>query len=220
VEPLLLFAIAGLAAAIVFTSVSSLRAHASRGAVDWALVRRMAPGLALGAGAGAVMSTHLSCAALKAAFVLFAVFAAVQLIFRSDANPLRRLPGAAGLSATAGGFGLLAGLLGTGAATLTVPFLTWCSVPMRTAIGSASAFAFPIALAGSLAYILSGLSVPDLPQYSAGYVHLPAFCSVVVASIIAAPLGAATSHRMPTQALRKVFAFGVCGAAGKMLTAM
>jgi uncharacterized protein len=207
-------------ATIAFTSVSSVRAHASRGAVDWALVRKMAPALAFGAGCGAFTSTHLSCVVLKSAFVLFALFAAGQLVLGSEASAERRLPGRAGLGAAAGGFGLIAGLVGTGAATMTVPFLTWCSVPLRTAIGSASAFAFPIALGGSLAYIVSGLSASDLPPHSAGYIHLPALFSLVLASVIAAPFGAATSHRMPPALLKKVFALGVCIAAVKMLTAM
>jgi uncharacterized membrane protein YfcA len=106
-----------------------------------------------------------------------------------------------------------------GAATLTVPLLTWCSVSMRNAIGSASALAFPIAIAGTATYVASGLNAADLPPFTFGYVHLPALAGVAIASVIAAPAGAATSHRLPIAMLRKVFAVGLYAAAGKMLAA-
>lgn len=206
-------------ATIIFTSFSSLRAHNARGSVDWALVRSMAPGLAGGAICGALVSTQLPCLALKAAFIVFAGVAATQLLLGANAQPTRQLPRRSALTATAGGLGIVSGLVGVGAATLTVPFLTWCSVSMRTAIGSASALAFPIALAGTVTYIVAGLQVQGLPSLSLGYVHLPALGGVVIASMIAAPAGAATSHRLPLGILRKVFALGLYAAAGKMLAA-
>jgi uncharacterized membrane protein YfcA len=206
-------------ATIIFTSLSSLRAHHARGTVDWTLFRRMAPGLAIGAICGALVSTQLPCVALKAAFVIFAAVAATQLLLGRRAQTTRQLPGGSALTAAAGGLGVISGLVGVGAATLTVPLLTWCSVSMRTAIGSASALAFPIAVAGTATYVASGLEVVDLPAFSLGYVHLPALAGVVIASMVAAPAGAATSHRLPIGMLRKVFAVGLYAAAGKMLVA-
>jgi len=206
-------------ATIIFTSFSSLRAHHARGCVDWTLFRRMAPGLAIGSLCGAVVSTQLPGVALKVAFVIFAGFAATQLLLGRQSQSTRGLPGGSALTATAGGLGVVSGLVGVGAATLTVPLLTWCSISMRTAIGSASALAFPIALAGTSAYVISGLNVTDLPPSSFGYVHLPALAGVVIASVFAVPVGAATSHRLPIATLRKVFAVGLYAAAGKMLVA-
>src|SRR5688500_6948781 len=67
-------------ATILFTSLASVRAHHKRGAVDWGIVQRMAPGVAIGAGAGALGAAQLPTGALQAGFVLFASVAATQLL--------------------------------------------------------------------------------------------------------------------------------------------
>ncbi|HEX22572.1 MAG TPA: sulfite exporter TauE/SafE family protein [Chromatiales bacterium] len=56
---LMQMAIATSLASIVFTSISSLRAHHRRGAVLWPQVRRLAPGILLGAGLGAMQASWL-----------------------------------------------------------------------------------------------------------------------------------------------------------------
>ena len=206
-------------ASILFTSLSSLRAHNARGAVDWTLVRRMTPALAIGSICGALAATRLPCTAMKVAFIIFAVLAACQLMFGAQSRVARPLPRRGGLSAAGGGVGMVCGLVGVGAATLTVPLLTWFSVSLRTSIGSATAFCFPIALAGTVIYIGMGLGTPGLPAFTAGFVHLPALGGVVIASMLAAPAGAATSHRLPVAVLRRVFAITLLAASGKMLAA-
>ena len=50
------------------------------------------------------------------------------------------------------------------------------------------------------------MRVPDLPQWSLGYVYLPALLLVVAASMPMAPLGARLAHRLPVKRLRVVFA--------------
>jgi len=89
---------------------------------------------------------------------------------------------------------------------LTIPFLTWCKVPLRRAIGTAAANGLPIALAGAAGYIVQGSRVPDLPSPSLGYIYLPALALVVVTSMLAAPLGARVAHRLPVKRLRVIFA--------------
>ena len=41
---------------------------------------------------------------------------------------------------------------------------------------------FPIAIAGTVGYIVNGLGVADLPAYCLGYVYLPALAGIVAAS--------------------------------------
>jgi len=45
-----------------------------------------------------------------------------------------------------------------------------------------------------------------LPEYSLGFVYLPALAIIVAASVTMAPLGARTAHRMPVRRLQRVFA--------------
>ena len=207
-------------ATIIFTSLSSVKAHHGRGCVDWSIVRRLAPGVAFGAACGALLSTHLPGAALRAAFALFAALAATQLLVCGQTRTVRSLPQSPGLFATSGGLGMVSGLVGVGAATLAVPFLTRCSVSVRTAIGCSSALAVPVAIAGAAAYVSSGLGRPDLPPFTVGFVHLPAAAAVVTTSILAAPVGAAASQRLPTAILRKLFAVLMYAVALKMASAV
>ena len=210
-------------ASIAFTSLSSIRAHHARQAVNWTVVRRMAPGLVLGAALGGALSVHFSSSGLRIFFLAFAVVAATQMLLvrkpqaiRTQQKPLGATPLFAAGSAIAG----IASLTGCGGASIAVPFLTRCAVPLRSAIGSASAVGLPIALAGASVYMLIGWDKAGLPPQSLGFVHLPALVAISAGSALAVPLGAALSHRLPVAALKKCFACMLYAVAGKMLMAV
>ena len=89
---------------------------------------------------------------------------------------------------------------------MLVPFLSWCNVAMRTAIGTSSAIGFFIALSGTIGCIAVGTGGEALPPYSLGYVYLPALVGIAVFSMLTAPLGARCAHHLPVPMLRKGFA--------------
>ncbi len=91
---------------------------------------------------------------------------------------------------------------------------------MLQAIGTAAIVGFPIALAGSVGFIVSGWGQSGLPTHSLGYVYLPAVLGITLASVLTAPLGAAAAHRLPTRRLKQVFALLLYGLAGKMLLSL
>jgi uncharacterized membrane protein YfcA len=93
-------------------------------------------------------------------------------------------------------------------------------VPLRQAIGTASATGFPIALAGSAGYIVQGWHAPGLPPGCLGYVYLPALGLVVVMSMLAAPFGARLAHRLPVRRLRMIFALMFYALALRTLTTL
>jgi uncharacterized protein len=217
-EPLVMpLALGTSLASIVFTSLCGIRAHHLRGTVNWPLVRQFAPGLVLGAALGGALSANFSSSTLKIFFLAFAVAAATQMLFARQAQATQRLPGRAPLFAAGGAIAGISSLVGCGGASMAVPFMTRCSVPMRNAIGSASAFGLPVALAGTAAYMLTGWDKAGLPPLSLGYVHLPALLAIVVGSALAVPLGAALSQRLPVAVLKKCFAIMLYAVAGKML---
>ena len=193
-------------ASIVFTSVSSLRAHDRRGAVDWRIVRRITPGILAGTFFGAWVASRLSTTLLKWLFVVFLYLVAVQMLLDRKPRPSREIPGTAWTSAVGGAIGLISSLVGIGGGLLSVPFMAWCNVPMHRAIGTSSAIGLPIALAGSAGYVINGLSSPDVPPHALGYVFLPALAGIVAASMATAPLGARLAHRLPVPKLKRVFA--------------
>jgi uncharacterized membrane protein YfcA len=199
-------ALATSLATIAFTSLASVRAHHRHGGVDWPVARAMAPGILAGALGAALAAGFIPTRPLAIFFTGFMFYAAAQMFVEIKPRTARHLPGKRGLFAAGAGIGAISGILAAGGAFLSIPFLTWCNLPLKRAIGTAAANGFPIAVAGSIGYVLQGMRVPDLPPWSLGYVYVPALLLVVAASMPMAPLGARLAHRLPVKRLRVVFA--------------
>jgi uncharacterized protein len=193
-------------AVIVLTSIASLRAHHSHGAVRWDAVRRIAPGIVLGTLAGAIAAAWLPDRGLRWFFVAFLFYAATQMLLGFKANPSRELPGWPGMTLAGGFIGLVSSWVGIGGGTLSVPFLNWCNIRFQEAIGTSAAIGFPIAVSGALGYALSGQVAAGLPAYSLGFVYLPALAAIALASMLTAPWGARLTHRLPVARLKRIFA--------------
>lgn len=199
-------ALATSLAVIVPTSLSSLRAHHAHGAVDWAAVRRIAPGILLGTLAGSFVASKLPDAGLRIFFTLFLFYVATQMLLGFKPPASRQLPGKVGMTFAGSIIGLISSWVGIGGGTLTVPFLTWCNTGLRRAIGTSSAIGLPIALAGSIGYIVAGLPVSGLPPHSVGFVYLPSMAAIALGSWLTAPFGARATHRLPVQRVKRIFA--------------
>jgi uncharacterized membrane protein YfcA len=207
-------------ATILFTSVSSARAHAARGAVRWDIVKSMTPGILAGGLAGSLVASALPRFGFALLFAATVYAAGLNMLFERKPNPARALPGPAGVFAAGAIISGASAFAAVGGAFLSVPFMLWCNVPLIHAIGTASAIGFPIALAGSVGYVAGGWGVTGLPPWSLGYVYLPALVGVTIASIAVAPLGVVVAHRTPTRVLRKVFAVLFFALATRMLVGL
>jgi uncharacterized membrane protein YfcA len=193
-------------ASILFTSLSSVRAHHGHGAVEWPLVWRIAPGIVIGTLAGAVLAAQMPATVLKLFFVGFLFYAATQMWLDFKPAPHRGLPGRAGTTLAGALIGGVSSWVGIGGGTLSVPFMLWHNVPLHRAIATSAAIGFPIAIAGAAGYVLGGWGVSGLPAGSLGFVYLPALAGIVAGSVLTAPLGARTAHRLPVRPLKRIFA--------------
>jgi len=191
---------------IVFTSISSLRAHHKHGAVRWDILRIAVPGLVVGTLLGTVVADHLKSKYLAIFFVVFVYYSAVRMFANVKPKPTRQLPGKAGMTAAAVVVGIISSLVGVGGGVMTIPLMSHCNVPMRQAIGTSAALGLPIAIAGTAGYIATGLGKDHLPALSVGYVYLPALAGIVIGTFITVPWGAKMTHRMPVTTLTKIFA--------------
>jgi uncharacterized membrane protein YfcA len=216
-EHMMHLALATSMATIIFTSLSSVRAHHRHDAVDWVVARAMAPGIVVGALAATLIAGFIPTRPLAIAFTGFMFYAAARMFFEVEPKPSRQLPGARGLFSVGAGIGALSSVLAAGGAFLSIPFLARCNVPLKRALGTAAANGFPISVAGTAGYVLNGLRVDDLPAGSAGFVYLPALALIVLASMPTAPLGARLAHRLPVRRLRIVFALMLLAIALRML---
>jgi len=193
-------------AAIMSGAWASFRTHHRHNSVDWPTVRAMIPGLLGGVLAGALLARFMDTAFLKVFFLGFMALIIAQMVFNVRPRAARALPGRAGLTAVAVFIGVSSSLFGGGAAAVGVPFLTWCNVTTHRAIGTVAAMGFPVAIAGAVGYAIAGLSAPDLPPWALGFVYLPAFLGISIASVLVAPFGARLAHRLKGPTLRRIFA--------------
>lgn len=205
------------AAAIVFTSLSSLRAHHQHHAVLWKIVLQITPGILLGTLLGTLFASSIDARALAVFFTGFVCVVALQMVLDIKPKATRELPGTFGIVATGTGIGAISSLVAIGGGSFTVPFLSWCNVPVRKAIGTSAAVGFPIALGSAIGYTFNGYGHAGLPSLSLGYVYLPALAWIVPPSMLVAPFGARVAHRVPVATLKRVFAGLLIVLAGRML---
>ena len=211
-------AIATSMATIMFTSISSVRAHHKRGAVRWDIVRGLAPGILIGgAFASAGVFAILKGSALAIFFALFVGFSATQMFLDKKPKPSRQMPGSGGQLAAGSVIGFLSGLVGAGGGFVSVPFMVAHNVAIINAVATSAALGFPIALANTVGYVSSGASLTHLPPHSLGYVWLPALGVIACCSVLTAPLGAKMAHKLPVAKLKKVFALILYTLAAYML---
>lgn len=199
-------AIATSMATILFTSISSVRAHHQRGAVRWDLVKGLAPGIVLG-GMLASMGVFalLKGAWLALFFAAFVSFSATQMFLDKKPAPTRQVPGTAGLLGAGGVIGFLSGMVGAGGGFVSVPFMTWCNVTIHNAVATSAALGFPIALANVIGYVISGQGLQNLPAHSFGYLWLPGLGVIAACSVFTAPIGARAAHKLPIKQLKRAF---------------
>ncbi len=193
-------------ASIMFTAVASFWAHHKRGAVHWDVVRKIVVGIFTGTFAGSFIAAQVSTLFLKGFFVVFLYFVAVQMLTNKKPKPTRQIPGHAAMFGVGNVIGVVSSLVGIGGGNLSVPFMVWCNMAFHHAIGTSAAIGFPIAIAGTIGYIVNGLSIQDLPDFSIGYIYLPALFGIVVTSVMSAPLGVRLAHSLPVNRLKRIFA--------------
>lgn len=202
---------------IAVISINSTRAHQSHGGVRWLVFARLAPGMVCGSLLGAALAHFLPSLVLQRIIGVAALLVAVKMSIGGRPAAGRELPGPAGLVAVGGVIGGLSSLIGIGGGSLTVPFLSWCSVPMRRAVGTSAACGMPIAWSGAIGFVISGWGIQNIGMASVGYIGLPPLIGVAGGSLLLTPLGARWAHRLPASTLRRVFAVLLVVAGIRML---
>ncbi|TYQ00480.1 hypothetical protein C7447_1011096 [Tenacibaculum adriaticum] len=202
-------------ATIIITSISSLRAHNNKGAINWSVWKRMAPGLVIGSLIGAGVASVIHGNSLQAIIGIGAFLVGLKMLFMKNKslveNDFSKLPSPVGQTGLGGFIGIISAIFGIGGGTLTVPILSYYGLKIQNAVGTSAACGLPIAGAGAVGFLAFGqfvdASVKEaLPSGVLGFVHIYAFTCVSIASFFTARIGAKITHKLPASTLKKAFA--------------
>jgi len=200
-------AVATSMATIIPTAISSSRAHASRNAVDFAVVKRWTAPIVIGALIGALAAAHVNGKVLAAVFGVVALLSALKMLLPLDGVVLRSsLPGGVGGALLPAFIGGISAMMGIGGGTLSVPTMTLCGEPVHKAVGTAALLGLWIALPATVGYLVA--QVPDgavVPPLTIGYVSLIGLALVAPITWLVAPFGARLAHSMDRRKLSAAF---------------
>jgi uncharacterized membrane protein YfcA len=199
-------ALATSTTAISFTAFSSMRSHWKHNNVNWVIVKRLLPGILIGTLIGTQLVHWMPVTPLRVIFVLFAFYTAYSMLIGKQPKPSKKLPSQPIMFGMGHLIGTISTLISAGGGFISVPFMIWCNVNARLAIGTSAALGFPIAVGAVIGYLLVGFNMTSLPPMTVAYIYWPAVVGIVSTSALCAPLGALMAQRTDVSVLKKIFA--------------
>ncbi|HEX6002829.1 MAG TPA: sulfite exporter TauE/SafE family protein [Burkholderiales bacterium] len=209
-------------AIMIPTNIRSYLAHRATGAVLTNVVRQWTPPLIAGIAIGAAIATVAPSSVFKIAFVVGAAIIAGKLLFSFESwrlgddlpkHPAARLYGL--------GVGLMASLTGVSGGSLCTIVLTLYGKPIHQGVATSAGIVVPIALAGTLGYMVAGLPHQDeVPPLSIGFVSLIGFALMAPVSSYTASYGARIAHALPRRTLEVAFGLFMLAASLRFLVSL
>lgn len=200
------FALGTSLATIILTSGSSALNHLKLGNVEIFAVKFLLPGVVIGGFCGSTLADLIPGQYLPRVFGVIVFILAIQMFRSIRMVQQHPMPNAIFTTVSGVFIGTIASLAGIGGGALSVPFLNRYGVEMRKAVGSSSVCGSIIAISGMIGFIWHGSHIEELPEYSLGYIYLPALIFVSCTSILTTRIGAKLAITLPTPMLKKVFA--------------
>ena len=204
-------------AAMVFNTISGSYTHYKKKGICFELIKPMALGVLVGALLGTLIALLLPSHFLQLFFGLFEVLLGIRFLFPEGKGKMKgKIPKPFTLGCISTGVTTLSTMLGIGGGMVNVPILSSFGIPVKKAIGTSSALSFCISLSGAILFLIFGSGKTHYPE-TIGLIYIPAFILISIVSFALAPIGALLAHRLPTDLLKKVFAFVLIGAGFSMI---
>ena len=194
-------------AIIVPTTIRSYLAHRAKGFILAEVVRLWTLPAMVGVAVGAVIAAFAPAGVFKFAFALIAsVIAAKLLVGRESWKLGSDLPGRVAMTGYGFAVGFASSLMGVGGGSLIAMVLTLYGKPIHNAVATSAALGVPIAILGTIGYVLAGLlHEAALPPFSFGFVSIIGVVIMAPISSFFAPYGARLAHALPRRQLEIVF---------------
>jgi uncharacterized membrane protein YfcA len=193
-------------AVVVVTSIASIYSHYQKGVILFPVLKKIVWGAVLGSLLGVIIANQITGDWLQRIFGIFLLLIAVKMFFNKEIKLDRQLPSIKYIFPVTALLGAISGMLGLGGGVLMIPYLSWAGVPIRNAIGTATACVLPVALVGASGYMLTKVELNTTSLAHSGFIYWPAFFGISIASVLFAPLGVRVGHLISTTLLKKLFA--------------
>lgn len=194
---------------VFFATLAGMIAFRKGGYINKALVLTMGIAIVIGSFAGGYGSKFLPNSTINLVYAVLALIAAIMMFLSKKGDAIKEftnIPFNKPLaSILAGVIGIFSGIVGAAGAFITVPvMLVVLKIPTRVAIGSSLAITFISSIGSTAGKFLGGhmLLIPSLVM--------------IVASMIAAPLGAKISKRLNVKLLQWILALLILGTVVKI----
>ncbi|AAU37014.1 MULTISPECIES: sulfite exporter TauE/SafE family protein [Basfia] len=219
-EKLMATALGTSFATIIITSLASAYRHNKLGNVVWEAVKYLAPTLVIATFISGLFIGKLPKDISSKLFACLVVYLAAKMVLsirnkksKTPAKPLTPQ------STILGGIliGIASSAAGIGGGSFIVPFLNSRGIEMRKSVGSSSFCGAFLGLAGMLSFMIGGWSVEGMPDWSLGYIYLPAVLGITLTSFFTSKFGAEMANKLPVASLKRYFAIFLILMAIKML---
>lgn len=181
--------------------------HSLKEAVHWKAAIIMGVCGSVFAFGGATLAAHLSGTGLKIAFGALILASALRMltarISQTEAPP-RENPWL--LVACAIPVGFICGIFGIGGGVVLIPVLVLAlRFRIHDAVGTSLAIMLFTVGGSAIGYLINGLGVSGLPEYSIGYIDFQSWGLLALTSAGTAQLGAIVAHKLPARQLSYIF---------------
>jgi uncharacterized membrane protein YfcA len=194
-------------AIIVPTTFRSYFTHRAEGIGLHNVVRLWTIPAIVGVVSGAALAAVAPGAVFKVAFAVIAATIAIKLLFGSDRWQLgKSLPGRGPMLFYGFLVGLCSSLMGVSGGSVSNMILTLYGTSIHAAVATSAGLGVPIAVAGTIGFMLAGLPHQDLmPPLCIGYVSVLGFVLMAPISSFVAGYGARLAHATPRRRLEILF---------------
>ncbi len=193
-------------ACIIVTSSSAAYSHYKKKSLSIKRFSQLTVGILVGAGFGSSFVINVDSEVLKNMLAIFVSIMAARLFINIKMPKVNKEPSFIFFNIAGGVIGYLSSIFGIGGGIFSVPLLKISGMEMKKAVGTGAACAFPIAILSSTSYLLLGLNVEGLPEYTLGFIYLPGLFGIVIFSFFFAKIGAQLAHKLNDKFLQFIFA--------------
>ena len=189
------------------TAISGAWGHTKKNAVLWKQAIALGISGAIASMLGAFVATLLPGNVLKIIFGIAIIAGGIRMLTAKPPKieehpPENLLPYVLwGLP-----LGFFCGLIGIGGGVVMVPVMVVAlKFKMHKAVGTSTAMMIFTSIGGIISYVVNGLGVSGLPEYSVGYVNLLQWICLAGTSVPMAQIGVKVAHKLPAKQLKYVF---------------